>query len=416
MNKILWILIIMSNQIAFGQNLAERLNNNHEKYKENSLKTRLFKHKDIVAIIDKMKKEGNFEIKEVAKSTQKREIFQVKIGHGKTSVLLWSQMHGDEPTATMAMFDLFNFFSQKDEFDELRKNILENCTLYFVPMLNPDGAEVWKRRTALDIDMNRDALRLQTPEGRLLKSLQNNLKPVFGFNLHDQAPRYSVGETGNQTAISFLATAYDHERNVNQVRKQSMQLIVNMNKTLQKFIPNKVGRYSDEHEPRAFGDNIQKWGTSLILIESGGYKNDPKKMYLRKMNFLAILTGLNSIADESYQKEEISNYNLIPENGQAIYDLIIKNVWVQKQGQKVKMDLAINRLEEVDSTFTKFVTKGIIEELGDLSIFHGIEEINAEGMEVVSKEELKYKGKAEFEIFDKGTGKYRIKNGQLIKQ
>ena len=28
---------------------------------------------------------------------------------GEVHVLLWSQMHGDESTATMALFDIFNF-------------------------------------------------------------------------------------------------------------------------------------------------------------------------------------------------------------------------------------------------------------------------------------------------------------------
>ena len=45
------------------------------------------------------------------------------------------------------------------------------------------------------IDMNRDALALQTPEGRLLKQLVFDLKPDFGFNLHDKHRRYSVGQS-----------------------------------------------------------------------------------------------------------------------------------------------------------------------------------------------------------------------------
>ena len=56
-----------------------------------------------------------------------------------------------------------------------------------------------------------------------------------------------------------------------------MKIIVFMNDILQKYAPGQVGRYNDDFEPRAFGDNIQKWGTSTILIESGGYPNDIEK-------------------------------------------------------------------------------------------------------------------------------------------
>jgi hypothetical protein len=44
------------------------------------------------------------------------------VGNGKKKVLLWTQMHGDEPTATMASFDMFNFLEGKnDGFDSFRK-------------------------------------------------------------------------------------------------------------------------------------------------------------------------------------------------------------------------------------------------------------------------------------------------------
>ena len=56
--------------------------------------------------------------------------------------------------------------------------ILSTLTLHVVPMLNPDGAERFQRRNAQSIDINRDALRLQTPEGRALKALRDRLQPA----------------------------------------------------------------------------------------------------------------------------------------------------------------------------------------------------------------------------------------------
>ncbi|MDZ7613027.1 MAG: hypothetical protein U5K51_04450 [Flavobacteriaceae bacterium] len=47
-----------------------------------------------------------------------------------------------------------------------------------------------------------------------------------------------------------------------------MKVIVEIDKVVQQYAPGQTGRYDDEFEPRAFGDNIQKWGTSAILIES----------------------------------------------------------------------------------------------------------------------------------------------------
>ncbi len=109
-----------------------------------------------------------------------------------------------------------------------------------------------------------------------------------------------------------------------------MQMIVNMNRNLQKFIPGQVGRYADDHEPRAFGDNFQKWGTTLILIESGGYAGDPEKQYIRKLNFMTLLTAFESISNKTYAKENKDRYEDIPENGRSLFDLVVRGATVKK--------------------------------------------------------------------------------------
>ncbi|MBD2752143.1 M14 family zinc carboxypeptidase [Spirosoma validum] len=374
----------MISTFSSAQDVARQLHDAHETFKEKTLTHRRFKHHDIVPLLNALS--APLSISQVGESLEKRAIYQVKAGTGQTNVLLWSQMHGDEATATMALFDIFKFLQAKnDGFDELRQAILTNTTLYFVPMLNPDGAERFQRRTATDIDMNRDALRLQTPEGAILKNLQQTLKPLVGFNLHDQNPRYSVGKTGKQAVVSFLATAYDEDRNINDVRQRSMQLIVGMNRVLQQFIPGQIARFDDEFEPRAFGDNIQKWGTTLVLIESGGYKGDSEKMAIRRLNFVAILSALKEIADGSYKQENtaeqvIAQYQAIPENGRPLFDVLIRNATVIREGRPVIVDVGINRNEVNDNTARTFSYKSQIEDIGDLSTFFGIDEIDATGL------------------------------------
>jgi hypothetical protein len=399
-----------------AQNVDMKLFEYHPNYKETALSHRRFVHTDIIKLIEKYRSLPNFEISKIGESVEGRSINQIKIGKGPTKVLLWSQMHGNEATATMAIFDIFNFFAEKGEFEAFKDEILANCTLYFVPMLNPDGAERFIRRNALGIDLNRDALRLASPEAILLKKLQNEILPDFGYNLHDQSPRYAVGKTGKQATMAFLATAYNEAREINPVRKRSMQLIVGMNRVLQNYIPNQVARFSDEFEPRAFGDNIQKWGTTLILIESGGYGNDTEKQYIRKLNFVAILTSLSAIATKAYEKEDIKDYDLIPENTRALFDLLLRNATVNIEGKKVAMDIGIN-IEEVDSKSTKkYGLMSNIEDIGDLSVFFGIEEIDATELEVWSEKAFKIDQKADFKLLKNGKVEITVKNGKQIKK
>jgi hypothetical protein len=382
---------------------------------------RRFKHKDIEPIL----KELPFEKEVVGKSFEKRNIYKVKIGSGKTNVLLWSQMHGNEATATMAMFDIFRFFAQtSNAFTNLIK---EHLTLHFVPMLNPDGAERFIRRTSQQIDMNRDAVALVCPESKLLKQLQDELKPAFSFNLHDQSVRYAAGETGNQAAMAFLATAYDKATNWNENRTKAMQVICEMNTILQNLIPNKVGRFSDEFEPRAFGDNIQKWGSSLILVESGGYGDDIEKMYLRKLNYIVILKALESIATATYTQRNLEDYNSIPLNTKCLFDVLIRNAELEGE----KMDIGINLDEVNNADATAFEFKSTIEDMGDLSTFWGIKELDANGLKVetldrfsekltsykLTKEafgRLEFEKKANFSLTKNGELQHLIVNGEIF--
>ena len=422
--KLTLIIFLSMNLLSktYAQNLGHKLHEAHANFREKTIIKRRFGYQILMNRIDSMKKNKLFEVSLATKSTEGRNIYLIKCGTGKTKVMLWSQMHGDEPTATMAIVDIFNFLENKTnnpkqvidpELANLRTELLKKCTFYFIPMLNPDGAEAWTRYTALGIDMNRDALVLQTPEGRLLKQLIFDLKPDFGFNLHDKHRRYSVGKSRNLATMSFLATAFNEAEDINPIRKRAIQVIVGMNQAVQEFIPNMVGRWSSEFEPRAFGDNIQKWGTSLILVESGGRKDDPEKQYIRKLNFVALLTGLQSIASNTFKKNNLTEYDKLPENSKAIFDLIIRNVTIKKGQTTFKADLAINRTERPVKGRDYFTITSEIEEIGDMSVFFGTHEIEAEGLEIISENEIGLGSKADFQLVKDGKVTYTIKNGVI---
>ena len=65
---------------------------------------------------------------------------------------------------------------------------------------------------------------------------------------------------------------------------------------LEAFAPGQVARYDDEFEVRAFGDNITKWGTPVVLIETGPYRASDADQDLVRLNFVAILSALDALA------------------------------------------------------------------------------------------------------------------------
>ncbi|TMM57348.1 peptidase M14 [Maribacter algarum] len=412
-------LMLLVAAVSFSQesDITEQLFETYENYKEPSLDKRRIKHHQLQPLLAKFRANPFFTVKVVGKSIEGRDLSLVSIGRGKTNVYLWSQMHGNEPTATQAIFDIFNFLSS-DDFKDEKKEILDNLTLHFLPMLNPDGAERFQRRNVLGVDINRDALRLQSPESQTLKRVRDSLNADFGFNLHDQSTYYNAERTEKPATISYLAPAYNYEKDINEKRGNAMKVIVFMNNIIQKYAPGQVGRYNDDFEPRAFGDNIQKWGTSTILIESGGYANDIEKQEIRKLNYVSILSAIYTIAKGNYADIPLEDYEKIPENDRKLFDLKITNATYEINGKPYILDIGMNRLEVPIEESTDFWYSSRVIDQGDLSTYYGYETFDASGYTIragkaapeILKMPSELKANEALELLQKGYAYARSKN------
>jgi hypothetical protein len=387
---------------------------NYSLYKERIIASKRVKHSDITPLIRGLNKDI-FTVIESGKSYTGKEIFLVSAGKGRKKIFMWSQMHGDESTGTMAIFDIFNFLSGNDGYNLIRDKFFDKATLYFMPMVNPDGAEQWTRRNYLNIDINRDAARTQSPEGKILKNAFNDIKADFGFNLHDQNPRYSAGNSFKTAAVSFLAPPYNQDRSVNLTRSNAIKLISGLAKVLDIYIPGHIAKYSDDYESRAFGDTFQALGTSTILIESGGWNDDPDKQFLRKLNFILLLSGINSIINSGYIKESHTNYDNLPFNEELLYDLILRNLHFHGRNNDYLLDIGINYNENFNEYSGKREITSTVEDTGDLSIFHGNNEFDLEGYDVEPNDYLPGIGKSpNLFIKKQGKVKYELSNGVLF--
>ncbi len=345
-----------------------------DRYRNPGISTRRFTHREFWATVDGSIKAPGAHVAIIGQSLLSRDINAVTFGNGPIRVLLWSQMHGDESTATMALADIFRFLSEATE-SQLRQRLLRELTLVFVPMLNPDGAEIFQRHNAAGIDINRDARRLVTPEARALKGLRDAVQPRFGFNLHDQNPRTRAGETGVPSGIALLPPAYDEAKSYNDVRQRARLVAATLATAFAYEIPGRVAKYDDEYNPRAFGDLMQQWGTSTVLIESGALPDDPEKQRLRALNFAGILVALDAIATRGYEAADAGAYERLPFNESGAFDLLVRGGQLVLPGKPpMQADIAINYDDAVART------GGRLREVGDLADVVAIDTIEAGGL------------------------------------
>jgi len=307
--------------------VARHLFTSYEKYRLNRLGHANCKHRRIEQELSRLVAASGalLRMETVGRSVEGRSINLISCGSGGKTILLWSQMHGDESTATLALMDIFHFVVRQSVREPWVKRLLQKTTLRVIPMLNPDGAQRVQRQTAVHIDMNRDALALATPEARILRMIHRRCAPAYGFNLHDQ-PVSSVGASSNVAAIALLAPAVDEKNSVPLVRKRAIRVAAVIAHSLRPLIGGHIARYDNTFEPRAFGDNMQHWGTSTVLIESGHWPNDPEKHFVRRVSVAAIVSALWAVATGSLHDATPADYTDLPLNGKSVYDILIRNV------------------------------------------------------------------------------------------
>lgn len=306
--------------------------------------------------------------REVGYSFEKRPINLFTIGSGETVIFAWSQMHGDEATATASLIDLIGLIEQDSAL--CPTHLFDSVTLHILPMLNPDGAEAITRENAQAIDINRDAQALQSPEGQLLMRLIDELSPDIALNLHDQSPYYQAGKSGNEATLAFLAPAFDESKSINKSRSYAMQIIGQLVSELESIIPDKIAKYDDTFASRCFGDQISGLGISTILIESGAHKGDPNRQIARALNTLCVLHVLQIIKDKRAANENtdshIARYHQLPFNKEN------KMCWLKLKSlsfanASYKADVSITQTSRTSGIFN-------IKAVGDLS---GIEGLNS---------------------------------------
>ncbi len=297
-------------------------------------------------------KHAGIGIEDIGSSVLGESIKGISLGVGPNRILMWSQMHGNESTTTKAVLDLVNFLTTPSSLSE---SILGNCTLYIIPILNPDGAKQYTRENANGVDLNRDAKSLTQPESKVLRSVFDSFKPDYCFNLHDQRTLFGVGGTAKSATISFLSPSSDPSRKITPTRETAMRLITGMNDLLQKSIPGQVGRYDDSFNENCVGDAFQMLEVPTILFEAGHYPGDYQREITREHIFYALLKSIEIIVLDDVEQFEMNQYFNIPENNKVFYDVLIQNANIINSGLDIEQRIGIRYKEVLQNDVIHFV-------------------------------------------------------------
>jgi hypothetical protein len=127
-----------------------------------------------------------------------------------------------------------------------------------------------------------------------------------------------------------------------------------------------------------------------VLVESGGWPGDRDKMFIRKLNYVGLLTSLHAIATGTYRQADLSAYEQLPFGTKFLYDVILRNAeWRGNETvPPVRADIGINLDEEVNPGTGRVELVGKVVDIGDLSVYGAFRDIDASGLSL-SGEEMK---------------------------
>ena len=327
---------------------------------EDRLTGRYITIKHILPLLDSYR--NIFNVSVAGFSEMEIEIPLVTFGKGAKKVLIWSQMHGNESTTTKALFDFFKYISVNNQ---QTAQLLSQYSFYVLPILNPDGAALYTRENANNIDLNRDAEDVSQSESRVLRSIFDSLQPHLCLNMHDQRSIFGI-DGPKPATLSFLAPSADALKTITPAREIAMELIVKMKNYIQAYHHNQIGRFDDTFNQNCVGDSFTSSGSPTILFEAGHYPNDYSREQSRSFVFYALIALFDLDTASQNNSLDYKEYFTIPENQKIYKDVVLYNVRVDGEDnlqtisfqykekllhQKIEFELYFDSMQEKNNVF-----------------------------------------------------------------
>ncbi|NQV42481.1 MAG: hypothetical protein HQ506_09020 [Candidatus Marinimicrobia bacterium] len=144
---------------------------------------RLHSYSEVTQLLTGLCDDPYFSVEQSGESTEGRALWLLKIAHPdqviKTRMFFYAQQHGNEPAGKEALLHIAKAI--RDD----HKILPKGTALWFMPMVNPDGAEKDQRRNGAGADLNRDHMTLEQPETQALHRAFRSIRPQVSIDCHE---------------------------------------------------------------------------------------------------------------------------------------------------------------------------------------------------------------------------------------
>lgn len=247
---------------------------------------------------------GRMQVRTIGQSVKGKDISLVTVSDPTVppettkKLFVICRQHGNEPASTEAMLSMLENLVLDN--DKNAGEILSKVSFYIVPMMNPDGADLYQRRNANGADLNRDWLNLWQPETLCMRKAIDSISPDVIIDEHELSP-------GNNRS-DFLETAGPESGASPEVAAESekmLNLVIGMLRTHDMTV--RSYQIEDQHPARLAHRYFPIHGsTKTLLLESrqaGARQYQLKyRMNLHIIGTMTIAKYLAGQGDELYQR------------------------------------------------------------------------------------------------------------------
>jgi g-D-glutamyl-meso-diaminopimelate peptidase len=178
MKKLFCILLFLS--IQFEDVLSAKIGETNQPYSYEKME------KDIIKIHNNYK---GAKVKQIGKTHFGRTIYAIKLGNGKDNIVLIGAHHGREWITSMLLMkkleEYAKAYQNQTDYGRVSTDILNDVSIWFIPMLNPDGVTI--QQNALHQFPNNHQKQLLTMNEEM-KSFERWKANGMGVDLNRQYP------------------------------------------------------------------------------------------------------------------------------------------------------------------------------------------------------------------------------------
>lgn len=179
MTRILCLLLLLSFQVknvANGEMIETKVPYSYEVLKQDLKEIKAAYQKEVT-------------IKKIGSSHFDRSIFAVKLGKGERNIVLIGSHHGREWLTSMLLMKKLetyaNAYHNKTKIGSISTELLDEISIWFIPMLNPDGVTIQQNDLSLFPTKHQKQLKIINQGSDNFERWKANGK---GFDLNRQYP------------------------------------------------------------------------------------------------------------------------------------------------------------------------------------------------------------------------------------